>query len=97
MAIGYLWRARANVQQDLKNEKWLAKPYYEAFIANTKPEEFEKNKKDVIEAYTYVGVYFMNNKEICKAKPYFSKIAELDASNTNAKKFLESAEAKKCE
>ena len=96
LPLGYLWRAKTNVQQDLKNEKWLAKPYYEAFITNTKPEEIEKNKKDVIDAYTYMGVYYMNNKEICTAKTYFVKIAALDAANINAKKFLESAEAKKC-
>jgi len=96
LPLGYLWRAKTNAQQDIKNEKWLAKPYYEAFIANTKPEEIEKNKKDIIDAYTYMGVYYMNNKEICTAKTYFVKIAALDAANVNAKKFLQSTEAKKC-
>jgi hypothetical protein len=38
----------------------------------------------------------MNNKNVCEAKTYFKKIAELDATSANAKKFLESAEAKKC-
>jgi tetratricopeptide (TPR) repeat protein len=97
VAAGYLWRAKANVQQDPNNEKWLAKPYYEAYITNTKAEEIEKNKKDMIDAYTYLGVYYMNNKEICTAKIYFTKIAALDAANGNSKKFFESAEAKKCQ
>ncbi len=97
LPLGYLWRAKTNVQQDPNNEKWLAKPYYESYIANVKAEEIEKNKKDMIDAYTYLGVYYMNNKEICTAKTFFTKIAALDATNVNAKKFLESAEAKKCQ
>lgn len=96
LPLGYLWRAKANAQQDPKNEKWLAKPFYESYISYTKPEEIEKNKKDIIDAYTYMGVYYMNNKNICTAKTYFIKITELDSANANAKKFLESAEAKKC-
>ena len=96
LALGYMWRAKANSQLDPKNEKWLAKPYYELFISKVKPEDTEKSKKDLIEAYTYVGVYYMNNKNVCEAKTYFKKIAELDATSANAKKFLESAEAKKC-
>jgi len=97
LPLGYLWRAKTNVQQDPNNEKWLAKPYYETFITNVKAEEIEKNKKDMIDAYTYMGVYYMNNKEICTAKTFFTKIAVLDAANVNAKKFLESAESKKCQ
>jgi len=73
LPLGYLWRAKTNAQQDTKNKRWLAKHYYEAFIANTKPEEIEKNKKDIIDAYTYMGVYYMNNKEICTTKTYFVK------------------------
>jgi hypothetical protein len=82
---------------DPKNEKWLAKPFYEAYISKVKPEEIEKNKKDIIEAYNYMGVYFMKGlKDFCSAKTWFKKIQELDPSNANAKAFLESAEAKKC-
>jgi tetratricopeptide (TPR) repeat protein len=95
--LGYLWRAKANVQQDLNNESWRAKPFYESYIATTKEADFEKNKKDLIEAYTYLGVYQIKQKQTCLARPYFEKIAALDAANENAKKFLESADAKKCE
>lgn len=95
--LGYLWRAKANVQQDLNNESWRAKPFYELYIANTKQEEYEKNKKELIEAFTYMGVYHIKQKEVCLAKPYFEKIAALDAANENAKKFLDSADAKKCQ
>lgn len=93
MSLGYLWRGKANAQIDSKNEKWLAKPYYETFLGKAKADE---NKNNQIEANTYMGVYYMNNKDFCSAKTYFKKIAELDPNNANAKNFLNSAEAKKC-
>lgn len=91
LPLGYLWRAKANVQMDPKNEGWLAKPFYEQYI-----EKMDSTDKKLVNAYTYMGVYFMNNKNNCEAKTYFQKIQELDPENDNSKKFLESAEAKKC-
>jgi tetratricopeptide (TPR) repeat protein len=96
LPLGYLWRAKTNSQLDPKNEKWLAKPFYDTYISKIKPEEVDKNKKDLIDAYTYQGVYLINNKDVCGAKALFRKIQEWDATNANAKKFLESPEAKKC-
>ena len=92
---GYLWRGRVNSQQDPKNEKMLAKPYYEMYMSKVKPEDAEKNKKDLVEANTFIGVYYMKNKDFSTAKTYFKKVIELDPSNENAKKFLASPEANK--
>jgi Tfp pilus assembly protein PilF len=91
---GYLWKAKVAVQQDLKNEKWLAKPYYEAFIEKVKPEDVAKFKKDLIEAYTYLGVYYMTNKDFKTAKTFFQKVLDLDPQNQNAQKFMSSPEGK---
>lgn len=93
VTLGYLWRAKANVQLDPKNEKWLAKPFYEEYLAKAKPEEI---KKDLIEAYTYMGVYLLNMKDFCAAKIQFKKVLDFDSANANAKKFLDSPESKKC-
>jgi tetratricopeptide (TPR) repeat protein len=93
LALGYLWRAKANVQLDPKNEKWQAKPFYEQYLEKAKPEE---NKRDLVEANTYVGVYLLNMKDFCTAKNNFKKVMELDPANSNAKKFLDSPESKKC-
>ncbi len=93
LPLGYIWRAKANANLDPKNEKWLAKPYYEAVIAKVKPEEVEKNKKDLVEAYTYIGVYYLNQKDYTNAKVNFKKVLELDPNNANAKKFMASPEA----
>ncbi|MBA3705653.1 MAG: tetratricopeptide repeat protein [Bacteroidetes bacterium] len=97
-AVGYIWRAKANSQLDPKNEKWQAKPFYEGYLSKMKPEDIAQaqNKNNIVEAYTYIGVYYINKKDNCTAKTYFKKVQELDAANANAKKFLDSAEAKKC-
>ena len=94
MVYGYLWRAKANVQQDPKNERWQAKPFYEQFIEKVKPAEIERNKKDLIDAYTYLGVHYMTNKDFKTAKTYFQKVLDLDPNNQNGLKFMASPEAK---
>ncbi|HEY1038908.1 MAG TPA: tetratricopeptide repeat protein, partial [Bacteroidia bacterium] len=48
--VGYFWRGKVNVQMDLKNEKWLAKPFYEEAMNRIKPEERASYKANVIEA-----------------------------------------------
>ena len=52
------------------------------------PKNEKKNLKNIIEAKTYLGVHYMNNKEMCKAKVYFKEIISIDAENKNAKKFF---------
>lgn len=94
LSIGYLWKAKVSVQQDLKNEKWLAKQPYEDFISKVKPEDTEKSKKDLIEAYTYLGVHYISVKDFKTAKTYFQKVLDLDPQNQNALKFMASPEAK---
>ncbi|MBN8701744.1 MAG: tetratricopeptide repeat protein [Bacteroidetes bacterium] len=92
--LGYLWRARANTQLDANNEKWLAKPHYETFIIKVKPEETEKSKKDLTEAYTYMAAYYAKQKDLPNTKAQFQKVLELDPNNAQAKKFMSSPEAK---
>ena len=89
LSLGYSWRARCNAQLDLKNEKWLAKPYYEQFIEKVKPEDIEKNKKDLIEANSYLGYYYFVKKDYTKSKSYWLKVKEYDPSNKQAKAALE--------
>lgn len=96
LALGYLWRAKVNSQVDSKNINWLAKPFYESFIAKVKLEETERYKKDLIDAHTYMGVYYINKKDNCTAKKEFQKVLEMDANNTNSKNFMKSKEAAAC-
>lgn len=71
------WRAKCNVQLDPDSKLGLAKPYYEKVVALivAKPETLEKNKKDLIEAYQYLGSYSLNIiKDMTLALDYYLKI-----------------------
>jgi Flp pilus assembly protein TadD len=88
--VGYFWRGKTNVQLDPKNEKWLAKPYYEKAVEIVKPEERAANKSNMIEACSYLGYYYFKNKDIEKAKYYWGIVKELDPTNEKAKTFFNS-------
>jgi len=94
LPLGYVWRAKANVQLDPKTDKGLAKPHYEAFISKVKPEEVEKNKKDLIDANVYLGYYYVLKKDYATAKPYYQKLKELDPNNKQQKEFFNSPQGK---
>jgi tetratricopeptide (TPR) repeat protein len=87
LPYGYLWRARCNSQFDLDSKKGLAKPYYESFIEKAGA-DIEKNKRDLIEAYEYLGYYNMLTKNYSKAKESWTKLKEIDPANVKAKKAL---------
>lgn len=86
MGLGYLWKAKANVQQDPENKVWKAKEWYEKYISKIKPEETEKNKKDLIDAYTYLLAYYAKKNDCPNTKLYMEKILALDPANAQAKK-----------
>lgn len=95
-SIAYFWRGKANVQQDLKDEKGLAKPHYEKAISLVKPEEKASVKSNLIEAYLYLGSHFAFSKEkdLAKAKEYFNLVKELDPANKAANDFFKSPAGK---
>ena len=88
ISIGYLWRGKANAQLDPKNEKFLAKPFYEEYLSKLKPEELEKNKQNVAEASECIGYYYMTQKEYGKAKCIYEKLKSVDPNNKKAKEAL---------
>lgn len=84
LPIGYLYRARANANLDPKQEKAQAKPYYEKYIDIAKADA-EKNKKELIEAYTYLGSYYLLvNKDRSKSDEAWNNVRTLDPSNKAA-------------
>lgn len=89
LPLGYLWRAISNSLLDPDSEKGLAKPFFETYITKIKPEEIEKNKKDLTKANEYLGAYYFAKKDYAQSKIYWLKVKELDASNTKAKVALE--------
>ena len=90
LPLGYLWRGKINVQVDVNNAKWLAKPFYETYLTKIKPEDAEKNKKDLIDVYNYLAAYYADpaRKDCPNVKLYMQKILELDPANAQAKKVL---------
>ena len=91
-APGYWWKARTNLQQDLKNEKWLAQPSYEKVLELVKPEDrtTNSNKKMVMESAKYCGDYYVNSaaKDPAKAKIYWQIVLDLDPNDSQAKAYF---------
>jgi tetratricopeptide (TPR) repeat protein len=90
LSLGYLWRAKVNQQLDPKNEKWLAKSFWEAYLTKLKPEEFTQpqNKNNLVECYNYLAAYYAEKKDCPNVKLYMQKVLEVDPANAQAKKVL---------
>ena len=83
---GHLNRARVQASMDsLEIKTWAAKPYYDEMLRRMKPEEREKAKSDLEEAYNYMGLYNLYNKEaqdLPRARCYFEKVRDLNAGTS---------------
>lgn len=83
---GYLYRARSRAAMDTTEVKsWMALGDYEEVIRKIKPEEQERQKADLEEAYNYMGLYFLysaDNMDRAKAKCWFEKVSALDAGTS---------------
>lgn len=87
LAVGYFWRARANSGLDPETKTGDAKPHYEAFIAIAE-EDAEKNRKELIEAYSYLGYFYYINKEYVQSRDFWEKVKGIDPENAQAKEAL---------
>jgi tetratricopeptide (TPR) repeat protein len=84
---GYFWRARANAYQDQDLSKGLAKPHYEKYIELTKADS-EKYKKELTEAYSSLGAYYMQRKDKTNADIAWKKVKELDPANKDVDGYI---------
>ena len=87
LPLGWLWRAKSNSALDPETKEGRAKPYYEKYILLAQS-DVAKNKKDLVEAYEYLGFYYFQNKEYACSKAAFEKLKEIDPANEKAKKAL---------
>ncbi len=53
-----------------------------------KPEEVDKSKNNLIEAYYYLAAYYAEKKDSANTKLYMQKVLEIDPNNAQAKKIL---------
>ena len=100
LTLAYKYRAKCNVQLDPDSKLGLAKPHYEKVmeLILAKPELLEKgnNKKDLIEAYEYLGAYnLIILKDKDKATEFFTKIKDLDPNNKKVIDFFKELEKTK--
>lgn len=84
LPTGYLFRARVNASMDSTSEKGLAKPYYEKLLSLIESDT-AKYRKEIVEAYSYLGYYYYLQNDIPTAKSYFQKVLVLDPENPQAK------------
>lgn len=91
LPLGDLWRAKSRAMLDPETTQGLAKPYYEQVIIKAQAADANKYKKDMIEAYEYLGFYYFQQKDFTCSKAVFEKLKELDPSNEKAKKALADA------
>lgn len=85
-----LFKARCITYQKLDPDqsKGLAKPFYERFTQLVTGENVEKYKKQLTEAYSYLGGYYGRRKDIPNAEASYKKVLELDPTNKTAKEAL---------
>lgn len=90
-AMSHLWRARANSHIDIDKTAWAAKIHYENFLANLTDEQKSGQFKSMaIEAYKYLGDYYINSpeKDMEKAKEVWGNVLTLDPNDVQAKAFF---------
>ena len=83
----YLFRARIYSNLDPDTKEGLAKPYYDKLVEKASVDSV-KYSKEILEAYNYLGYYYLVNKQYCESLSYWDKIVILDPANVNAKSAL---------
>jgi len=83
LAIAYFWEARVKTNFDPESDSGLAKPFYEQFITLSK-EDTTKFKKELIEAYSYLGYYSYLKKDNEQSRAYWQKVYAIDPTNEQA-------------
>ncbi|MGE5437107.1 MAG: tetratricopeptide repeat protein [Syntrophothermus sp.] len=85
---GWKWLATVNVALDPESDSGLAKPYYEK-VAELALADTAKYKKDLIEAYSYLGYYYFLKNDNATSKDLWLKVKELDPTNPQAEQVLQ--------
>jgi tetratricopeptide (TPR) repeat protein len=86
-ALGYLWRARVNSMFDPDSKEGKAMPYYEKFIKLAWSDQ-NKYKKELTEAYSYIGYYYLLRNDRAKSRDFWKKVKEIDPLNKKAEEAL---------
>lgn len=82
--------AQVNSMLDPDTKLGLAKPYYEelANMINARENKDAADKARLLEAYRYLGYYYMLKNDKATSDSYWKKVLELDPTNEAAKQVL---------
>jgi tetratricopeptide (TPR) repeat protein len=89
----YLFRARVYANLDPDTKTGIAKPFYEKLVEKASADSV-KYSKDILEAYNFLGYYYLVNKKYCESLEYWDKILGIDPSNENANSAIKDLKAR---
>jgi tetratricopeptide (TPR) repeat protein len=89
----YLFRARVYSNLDPDTKEGLAKPFYEKLVEKASADSV-KYSKDILEAYNFLGYYYLVNKKYCESLEYWDKILAIDPANENANSAIKDLKAR---
>lgn len=92
MTVGFLWLARTNSNLDPESTEGLAKPHYEKLIEKALPTP-DKNRNDLLEAYSYLGYYYLLKDDAANSKLYWQKVLAIDPNDVKALEFMKATKA----
>lgn len=83
-------RARGKTYLDPETKEGLAKPFYEelAGIIEPRPEKAGADRARIIEAYSYLGYYYLQKDDKANSDMYWNKLLQIDPNNEKAKLVL---------
>lgn len=86
---GNFWRARSNSALDPETTRGIAKPYYEQTATLIESKADVRYNSILIECFSYLGYYFLLQKNNALSLSYWDKILAIDPTNATAKKAIE--------
>lgn len=91
---GFYWKGMANFALDQQAKEGRAKDAFEKYISLVKPEDEARNKRFLLNAYTYLMLYHYNKEDQAAMQPYMDKLVAIDPNNDTVrqvKEFLSSS------
>jgi tetratricopeptide (TPR) repeat protein len=85
-ATGHLYRGKCNSIIHDKNPE-PAKPFYDKFLELAEKDP-KASKRDLAEAYSFLGYYNIQKNDNAKAKEFYNKVLSVDPENKQAKDVL---------
>ncbi|SHK90550.1 TPR repeat-containing protein [Chitinophaga jiangningensis] len=90
---GYYYRGMANYAKDQQGQSGVAKPYFEKYI-ETAGADPAKYKTNLINAYTYMLLYYYNKEDKENINTFADKLLSVDPNSVTVKEIKENMAAR---